>query len=78
MSNNSTLRQRAASHPNEEFAVVVVTDGDSLPVPLTTALEEIVGTENMWNGKVRGADVLDLLDDPRVLSVDEDTEQTIL
>jgi len=78
MSKNPTLRQRAASHPNEEFAVVVVTDCDSLPVPLTTALEEIVGMDNMWHGKVRGVDVLGLLDDPRVLSVDEDTEQTIL
>ncbi len=78
MPNNPELVAKATASPNATFSIVVVTDAESASVPHITLLEEYEGLDNIWHGTITGHDLLDVLANEHVLSVDEDTEQTAL
>ncbi|MCU0331444.1 MAG: hypothetical protein MUC47_10805 [Candidatus Kapabacteria bacterium] len=73
-----TLRERAAASPTKRFAVVVVIDEAQETPAAVNDLQVIEGLDGVLTGTLTGSEIVTLLKDPSVLSVDEDSEQELL
>lgn len=75
MSVQPELLERAQSDSSGVFNVVLTFTDDSLPSSLESKLTEILGFTNMYSGRLSGKEVVELSENPLVVSIEEDTEQ---